>query len=143
MEPIRQPIEASDSLIPSLCALLLGTCYEFNREPGEITRWVKNSGVDLGESLLACRATVHQIITRLGVDTLTDKIGSAKEDARFREVEPEAFVLGYPTPKEASIDAEIDGEAEAWFDWAFLDFWKSNYCNATASEGLFSGLIHF
>ena len=38
VEPIAQPIEASDSLIPSLCALLLGTCYEFNREPGEITR---------------------------------------------------------------------------------------------------------
>ena len=38
VEPIGQPAEASDSLIPSLCAFLLGTCYEFNREPGEITR---------------------------------------------------------------------------------------------------------
>jgi len=59
---------------------------------------------------------------------LTDKIGSVKEDVRFREIEPESFVLEYPTPKEASVDAEIDGEAEAWFDWAFLEFWKSNYC---------------
>ena len=40
VEPIGQPAEASDSLIPSLCAFLLGTCYEFNREPGEITRFV-------------------------------------------------------------------------------------------------------
>ena len=31
VEPIGQPLEASDSLIPSLCALLLETCYEFNR----------------------------------------------------------------------------------------------------------------
>ena len=38
VEPIGQPVEASDSLISSLCAFLLGTCYEFNREPGEITR---------------------------------------------------------------------------------------------------------
>ena len=38
VEPIGQPIEASDTLITSLCAFLLGTCYEFNREPGEITR---------------------------------------------------------------------------------------------------------
>jgi len=53
-----------------------------------------------------------------------------KEDVRFREIEPEAFVLEYPTPKEASVDAEIEGEAEAWFDWAFLDFWKSNYYTA-------------
>jgi len=59
---------------------------------------------------------------------LAGRIGSAKEDVRFREIEPESFVLGYPTPKEASVDAEIDGEAEVWFDWAFLDFWKSNYC---------------
>ena len=41
VEPIAQPIEASDGLIPSLCAFLLGTCYEFNREPGEITRCAK------------------------------------------------------------------------------------------------------
>ena len=52
-----------------------------------------------------------------------------KEDVRFREIEPEAFVFDYPTPKEASVDAEIEGETEVWFDWAFLDFWKSNYCN--------------
>ena len=57
-----------------------------------------------------------------------------KEDIRFREIEPESFVLGYPTPKEASVDAEIDGEAEAWFNWAFLDFWKSNYCNGVVCE---------
>lgn len=84
--------------------------------------------MSLGE-LIACRATVHQIITRLGVDTLTDKIGGVKEDIRFREVEPETFILRYPMPKEANIDPETDDEAEAWFDWAFLDFWKSNYCN--------------
>jgi hypothetical protein len=122
-------MEASDGLIPSLCAFLLGTCYEFNREPGEITRWGSAKMVLSLKELTTYRATVHQIITRLGVDTLTDKIGSMKEDVRFREIEPEAFVLGYPTPKEASVDAEIGEEAEAWFDWAFLDFWKSNYCN--------------
>jgi len=72
---------------------------------------------------------------------LTDKIGSAKEDVRFKEIEPESFVLGYPTPKEASVDAEIDGEAEAWFDWAFLDFWKSNYCNGVVSNHKFLRLI--
>ena len=42
---------------------------------------------------------------------LADRIGSAKEGVRFREIEP--------TPKEVSVDAEIDGEAETWFDWAF------------------------
>lgn len=87
--------------------------------------------------MTVCRATIHQIITRLGVDTLTDKIGNVKDDVRFREIEPEDFVLGYPTPKEASVDAEIDGEAEVWFDWAFLDFWKSNYCNFSSFSNSF------
>ena len=43
VEPIAQPVEASDSIIPPLCAFLLGTCYEFNREPGEITRHANTS----------------------------------------------------------------------------------------------------
>ena len=65
---------------------------------------------------------------------LADRISSAKEGVRFREIEPESFVLGYPTPKEVSVDTEIDGEAETWFNWAFLDFWKSNYCNSAISR---------
>ena len=26
-------------MVPALCAFLLGLCYEFDREPGEITRY--------------------------------------------------------------------------------------------------------
>jgi hypothetical protein len=39
VESINQTAEG-ESLIPGLCAFLLGVCYEFNREPGEITRFV-------------------------------------------------------------------------------------------------------
>jgi hypothetical protein len=39
VEPINQ-ISESEDLIPGLCTFLLGICYEFNREPGEITRYV-------------------------------------------------------------------------------------------------------
>lgn len=39
VEPINQTAEA-DAMIPGLCAFLLGVCYEFNREPGEVTRYV-------------------------------------------------------------------------------------------------------
>lgn len=38
VEPINQAPE-SDALIPGLCAFVLGLCYEFNREAGEITRY--------------------------------------------------------------------------------------------------------
>jgi hypothetical protein len=39
VEAINQTSEV-DSIVPGLCAFLLGVCYEFNREPGEITRYV-------------------------------------------------------------------------------------------------------
>lgn len=38
VEPINQTSEV-DTIVPGLCALLLGICYEFNREPGEINRY--------------------------------------------------------------------------------------------------------
>ena len=37
MEPINQ-ITQTESLVPGLSAFLFGLCYEFNCEPGEITR---------------------------------------------------------------------------------------------------------
>ena len=37
VEPINQTSEV-DSIVPGLCAFLLGICYEYNREPGEISR---------------------------------------------------------------------------------------------------------
>ena len=48
VEPINQTAE-SDSLVPGLCAFLLGICYEFNREPGEITRSVSGMSPQLSE----------------------------------------------------------------------------------------------
>lgn len=38
VEPINQTAE-EEAVIPGLCAFLLGVCYEFNREPGEVTRY--------------------------------------------------------------------------------------------------------
>ncbi|KAG1836807.1 p115 like vesicle tethering protein [Suillus subalutaceus] len=85
VEPINQTSESED-LIPGLCAFLLGICYEFNREPGEITR-----------------ATIHPIISRLGVDVL----------------------LGHMT-RHYKGTPPSEQEGEIWLDWSFVDFWKSN-----------------
>ena len=127
VESNGQPPEASDSLIPSLWVFLIGTCYEFNREPGEITRYVNETHQSWRELI------THEIITRLGIDMSADRVGSAKEDPCFRDIEPESFVLGYPTPKEVGVNAEVYGGIEIRFNWAFLDFWKSSYCNGTIS----------
>ncbi|TFK44963.1 p115 like vesicle tethering protein [Crucibulum laeve] len=110
VEPINQTSEM-DTIVPGLCTFLLGICYEFNREPGEITR-----------------ATIYPILNRLGVDTLIGQIGRFREDERFKAVGPDSIVLPYPTPSnQLALKKENSDEAEIWFDWAFVDFWKSNY----------------
>jgi intracellular protein transport protein USO1 len=38
VEPVNAP--EGDGLVPGLCAFVLGLCYEYNREPGEITRFI-------------------------------------------------------------------------------------------------------
>ncbi|KIP03586.1 hypothetical protein PHLGIDRAFT_496370 [Phlebiopsis gigantea 11061_1 CR5-6] len=107
VEPINQMPE-SDPIIPGLCAFLLGLCYEFNREPGEITR-----------------NTIYPILTRLGIDLLVGRITHMRDDDRFKAVGPDTFVLPYPSQSIANSEGEKEGEV--WFDWAFVDFWKSNY----------------
>ncbi|KAH7921643.1 hypothetical protein BV22DRAFT_1038405 [Leucogyrophana mollusca] len=115
VEPINQTAE-SESIVPGLCAFLLGLCYEFNRQPGEITR-----------------ATIYPIINRLGVDNLVGQMTRVREDERFKAVGPEAMVLSYPM--HAPLGANpADAEGEIWFDWAFVDFWKSNHY--TVQRGL-------
>nr|GAT51502.1 predicted protein [Mycena chlorophos] len=122
VDAINQTNEG-DALVPGLCAFLLGVCYEFNREPGEITR-----------------ATIHPILHRLGVETLVGRITRLREDERFRSVGPDSVVLPYPIVGTAAATilrspvAEKEKEGEIWFDWAFVDFWKSNYY--TVQRGL-------
>lgn len=120
VEPINQMSE-TDTLVPALCVFLLGTCYEFNREPGEITR-----------------STIHPILTRLGVDMLVGRVIRLRDDDRFKAIGPDTLVLSPPSapshlPAGPAAKPEAE-EGEMWFDWAFADFWKSNYY--TVQKGL-------
>ncbi|KAF8161793.1 p115 like vesicle tethering protein [Mycena galopus ATCC 62051] len=122
VEAINQTSEV-DFIVPGLCAFLLGVCYEFNREPGEITR-----------------ATIYPILNRLGVETLIGRMARLREDERFKSVGPDAVVLPYPSATAQHLtlakggESDKDKEGEIWFDWAFVDFWKSNYY--TVQRGL-------
>jgi hypothetical protein len=80
--------------------------------------------------VIFCRATIHPILTRLGVDTLVGRMARLREDERFKAVGPENVVLPYPVSSylQPGLKPESDDEGEIWFDWAFVDFWKSNYC---------------
>ncbi|KAF9262665.1 hypothetical protein L218DRAFT_929127 [Marasmius fiardii PR-910] len=110
VEPVNHASEG-DLVVPSLCLFLLGICYEFNREPGEITRH-----------------TIYPILNRLGVDTLIGRMSRLREDERFKAVSPDNSVLPFSTSSTTShLQKPDEKEGEIWFDWAFVDFWKSTY----------------
>lgn len=91
------------------------------------------------------RATIHPIITRLGVDALIGRMMRLREDERFKTIGPDNMVLSYPSPPHLQLGAnkvEKQEEGEIWFDWAFVDFWKSNYCElGLCSDDLDSTII--
>lgn len=90
-------------------------CYEFNREPGDISR-----------------TTLHPILhSRIGPDQFVSRMARLREDPRFRAVQPDAFDTESEDATGAAQSqdtAEQDEGLELWFDWAFVDFWKNHYC---------------
>lgn len=102
IQPITQT-SGVDSLVQGLCAFLLGIVYEYNREPGSVTR-----------------ATLHPILqSHVGPDVFANRILRLREDVRFKNVGPDVLELS------DDADAAEDG---VWFDWAFVEFLKNNYC---------------
>lgn len=54
-----------------------------------------------------------------------------REDERFKTVGPDNMILSYTSASHLQLGtnkADKAEEGEIWFDWAFVDFWKSNYC---------------
>lgn len=85
------------------------------------------------------RATLHPILhSRIGPDQFVSRMARLREDPRFKAVQPDQFddedkdgLNALPTgapPVTPGIEEMEDTEAEVWFDWAFVDFWKNNYC---------------
>ncbi|KAI9573292.1 hypothetical protein HD554DRAFT_1166813 [Boletus coccyginus] len=99
-----------------------GLCYGFNRE---ITR-----------------STIHPIISRFGADMLIGQMTRFSEDDRFISVTPGRW--SRPGRRLASALAltqnPVEQEGEIWFDWVFVDFWKSNHCPSAESVMLISSL---
>ncbi|KAL7413626.1 p115 like vesicle tethering protein [Mrakia frigida] len=116
--PITQS-SGLDPLIQGLSAFLLGVCYEFNREPGEITR-----------------STLHPILHgRIGPDQFVSRMARLREDPRFKAVGPEMMMMEGGEEggeeEERRLEGGFEGgreeREEVWFDWSFVEFWKNNY----------------
>ncbi|KAL8744380.1 MAG: hypothetical protein Q9190_003376 [Brigantiaea leucoxantha] len=89
-------------LVSGLCAILLGTIYEFSTKDSPIPR-----------------ATLHQILmTRLGREQYVDKITRLREHPTVRDFE----VL----PQNLS-SSQFGGLPEVYFDKSFVDFLKDNF----------------
>ena len=111
IQPITQTT-GIDPLVQGLSAFLLGVCYEFNREPGEITR-----------------STLHPILhSRIGPDQFVSRMARLREDPRFKAVQPDAFENEPPADLPQEMEEDPEDGLELWFDWAFVDFWKNHYC---------------
>ncbi|GAA5978532.1 hypothetical protein JCM11641_007976 [Rhodosporidiobolus odoratus] len=111
LQVLLQPVTQSsgvDSVVQGLCAFLLGICYEYNREPGPITREM-----------------LHPILqSRVGADQFVSRILRLREDPRFRNVGP--TVLELIDEDDASAD-DLGEEEGLWFDFGFVEFLKTNY----------------
>ncbi|GAA6035143.1 hypothetical protein JCM8097_006386 [Rhodosporidiobolus ruineniae] len=108
IQPITQT-NGVDSVVQGLCAFLLGICYEYNREPGPITR-----------------ETLHPILqSRVGADQFENRISRLREDNRFRTVGPQVLELA-DEEDDATAD-ELGEEHGLWFDFAFVEFLKTSY----------------
>jgi len=127
IQPITQT-QGIDPLVQGLSAFLLGVCYEFNREPGEITR-----------------STLHPILhSRIGPDQFVSRMARLREDPRFKAVQPDAFEHEAGPSGEVPVpeaDESEDG-LELWFDWAFVDFWKNHYCEIDGGAWLHCTALH-
>ncbi|KAH8110425.1 hypothetical protein DFH11DRAFT_1621277 [Phellopilus nigrolimitatus] len=111
-----------DRLIVVYLALLAQWLWE---DPKAVREFLENGGVGM-------ISTIHAIFNRLSVDALTGRMSRVREDERFKAIGPEDIVMPYRFPSMhlhtgASTQPEGSDEVEIWFDWAFVDFWKSNY----------------
>lgn len=50
------------------------------------------------------------------------------------------MAAGVPMQSPGLGDVAEDEELEVWFDWAFVDFWKNNYCECGRSALLRGGV---
>ncbi|KAI5478541.1 hypothetical protein MNV49_004798 [Pseudohyphozyma bogoriensis] len=110
LQVLIQPITQSsgvDSAVQGLCTFLLGICYEYNRDPGAITR-----------------ETMYPILqSRVGPDQFVSRILRLREDPRFRNVGPNVLEL----VDEEDMVEELTEEDGLWFDYTFVEFLKTNY----------------
>jgi hypothetical protein len=107
------------------------TTGKLERSPGK-SPWLLLPPISY---LILCRHKIHPIISRLGIDTLAGRMARIREDDRFKAVGPDSVVFPHPQShgqsglKSAGVKAGGETEGEIWFDWAFVDFFKSNYCS--------------
>ncbi|EEB96057.1 hypothetical protein MPER_04872, partial [Moniliophthora perniciosa FA553] len=56
------------------------------------------------------------------------RMSRLRDDDRFKAINPENTVLPFQTSSHSQSGLRPeDREGEIWFDWTFVDFWKSNY----------------
>lgn len=75
------------------------------------------------------RTTLHTIIhSRIGLDTFTSRIARLRDDARFKAVTSDTPMVFFDADGYEVPSSSPEARPTMWFDWPFVEFWKSNYC---------------
>jgi len=69
---------------------------------------------------------MHPILhSRVGPDQFVNKISRLREDVRFKNVGPDVLEMNDADDPMTDQSWREDG---FWFDWAFVEFVRNNYC---------------
>ncbi|MCO5555756.1 hypothetical protein L7F22_009301 [Adiantum nelumboides] len=122
IQPVNQGGNMIDPIVSGLCAAALGIAYEYaptgegNEDEGTVTR-----------------KSMHPILhSRIGPDQFAARLNRLRDDPRFKNTSPDVLdnlgrqnvvnVIGGGAPS-----VQTEEEEGLWFDWAFVDFLKTNY----------------
>lgn len=124
MQPVSQGGNMMDPIVSGLCAVALGIAYEFGPT---------SSGQEKEDDGVVTRSTMHPILhSRIGPDQFAARLTRLRDDSRFKNTGPdvlESLGLEAKKPQLTSSSAlQTAGDDDGlWFDWAFVDFLKTNY----------------
>ncbi|PWN37075.1 uncharacterized protein FA14DRAFT_159287, partial [Meira miltonrushii] len=122
IQPVNQGGNMIDPIVSGLCAVALGIAYEYaptgdgKEDEGSVTR-----------------KSMHPILhSRIGPDQFAARLNRLRDDGRFKNTSPDVLdnlgrqnivnAIGPGAPA-----AQAEEEEGLWFDWAFVDFIKTNY----------------
>lgn len=123
IQPVNQGGNMIDPIVSGLCATALGIAYEYAPT---------GDGKTDDDEGTVTRKSMHPILhSRIGPDQFAARLNRLRDDSRFKNTSPDVLDnLGrqnFPNMIGGAPSTQTEDEEGLWFDWAFVDFIKTNY----------------